>query len=592
MRTLLVLLATAAGLLAQGEYVTLQEWRTLTGDDPRFADPAFDDSSWKPTPFSAGSGELRWLRARVQVPAWWAGQPLAIAIHSLPAAYQVFVDGREVGRSGTLPPEQVREFATAHIAFPVTVGPTVTLAVRLVAPREHVPPRTPGFLSPPVLGLRTTIGQLEQLHTTNRWVEDGILRAVWFLIGLCGIFCLWLYRERPEEVELLWLGLALACNGGARLTVLPVTLAWIPSNSALAFFLFWTPFLGVHFFYCWLLAELLPRWRNAIRVASLPIAFLSVIQGFQPFLSSVVPGACSDDLRTAGFFIQGALAVLAVVTNLQQRRFDFAALGAAILIRIAYANSRTASAYGNFVVAFSMVVILYLRFRRQQRLRAEAERDLEAASRVQMALLGTGAPQSPGFAVETAYYPARQVGGDFYYFAPAANGAMLLVIGDVSGKGLQAAMLVASLIGSLRNEDSQSPAVILSRLNRSLRTQDTPGFVTCCCARFDPGGSITLANAGHLSPYCDGRELALEAALPLGVAEDAGYTEATVTGARLLFLSDGVIEAANSKGELFGFERAAAMSLKPAEEIAAAARAWGQNDDITVVAVSKKYAAS
>mgnify|MGYP002783792020 FL=1 len=113
------------------------------------------------------------------------------------------------------------------------------------------------------------------------------------------------------------------------------------------------------------------------------------------------------------------------------------------------------------------------------------------------------------------------------------------------------------------------------------------GFVTVLCARFAADGSVTVANAGHLAPYVDGREAAVDSGLPRGVALEAAYAETALNGTAFTFVTDGVVEAANAQGELFGFHRTAELSRQPAKEIAEAARAWGQNDDITVVTVRR-----
>jgi serine phosphatase RsbU (regulator of sigma subunit) len=115
-----------------------------------------------------------------------------------------------------------------------------------------------------------------------------------------------------------------------------------------------------------------------------------------------------------------------------------------------------------------------------------------------------------------------------------------------------------------------------------------PCFATCLCARIYPDGSLTIANAGHLSPYRDGRELELPPGLPLGVISDSQYEQATFQlsqGDRLVFLSDGVVEARNQQGELFGFERTQQVSHESARYIAQTARHFGQTDDITVVSL-------
>jgi serine phosphatase RsbU (regulator of sigma subunit) len=101
---------------------------------------------------------------------------------------------------------------------------------------------------------------------------------------------------------------------------------------------------------------------------------------------------------------------------------------------------------------------------------------------------------------------------------------------------------------------------------------------------------LTFANAGHLPPYWNGNEIEMEASLPLGVAPAISYAETTIQlapGDQITILSDGVVEAANSRKELFGFDRTRKLTTKSAAEIAAAAKSWGQNDDITVLTVRR-----
>jgi serine phosphatase RsbU (regulator of sigma subunit) len=233
-----------------------------------------------------------------------------------------------------------------------------------------------------------------------------------------------------------------------------------------------------------------------------------------------------------------------------------------------------------------MIFLLARRMLGLQREKQALDGELEAARQVQELLL-KGAEQAPGFEVEPAYRPARQVGGDFYFTAALPGGELLVVTGDVSGKGLRAAMLVNLVIGALRRERSSAPAEVLAGLNEVLCGQTAGGFVTCCCARFGVNGEVTVANAGHLPPYVDGREWDIESGLPLGVAPGASYAEAVVRGSYFAFVSDGVVEASNAQGDLFGFERTREISGKSAGAIAEAARAWGQNDDITVVTVRR-----
>ena len=220
------------------------------------------------------------------------------------------------------------------------------------------------------------------------------------------------------------------------------------------------------------------------------------------------------------------------------------------------------------------------------------EHEVEAARRIQDVLLQ---PPAIGgeFSVDASTLTAREVGGDFHQTLPRHDGSQALLVGDVSGKGMDAAMVVAMIVGALRREQSSSPAAVLAGLNEMLISRPTGGFVTCCCVRLVPGGHVTIANAGHIPPWLDGLEISLQSELPLGVTHDAHWPETSLQmspGALLTLISDGVPEAANSKRELFGFERAQAISTMPADEVAEAARAWGQNDDITVVIVRRAAA--
>jgi serine phosphatase RsbU (regulator of sigma subunit) len=162
-------------------------------------------------------------------------------------------------------------------------------------------------------------------------------------------------------------------------------------------------------------------------------------------------------------------------------------------------------------------------------------------------------------------------------------------VGDVSGKGLRAAMRVSMILGVLRREPSREPATMLRELNTALLNHGDSGFTTACCIRLAPDGRYTVANAGHISPYVQGQELPTAPALPLGVAPDQTYEilEGRLhPGHKLVLLSDGIPEARTNRGELYGFERLAPLTLKPATEIARTAQGFGQSDDITVLTIS------
>jgi serine phosphatase RsbU (regulator of sigma subunit) len=196
--------------------------------------------------------------------------------------------------------------------------------------------------------------------------------------------------------------------------------------------------------------------------------------------------------------------------------------------------------------------------------------------------------ETPGYEVDSVYNPATEVGGDFFHVEPTPDGGLLVILGDVAGKGLQAAMNVSILMGALRRTSEKSPARILESLNRVLIGSDS--FTTCQVAWFGPDGEVVVANAGHLPPYLNTQEVRLPGGLPLGVINEVKYDEVRLylhPGDRLLMMSDGVVEARQGSGELFGFDRVHNLSNQTAFYIADAAKAFGQEDDITVLTIRR-----
>jgi len=168
---------------------------------------------------------------------------------------------------------------------------------------------------------------------------------------------------------------------------------------------------------------------------------------------------------------------------------------------------------------------------------------------------------------------------------------VLAVIGDVSGKGMPAAMTVSLLVGTVRTlaHYTKSPSEILAAMNVRMLGRTAGGFTTCLVLHVNLEGSFTVANAGHIAPYISGTELNSAPALPLGIMPDQVYqlVKGTMNAQdRIVLLSDGVPEARSQTNELFGFNRLSNLTRLSAEEIANAAQRFGQEDDITVLSLS------
>lgn len=244
----------------------------------------------------------------------------------------------------------------------------------------------------------------------------------------------------------------------------------------------------------------------------------------------------------------------------------------------------------------------------QIRDRTRIEQELRTARAIQHAFLPKEVPSFHGWQFTPYYRPAREVGGDFYDFLPFADGRLGIVIGDVTGKGVPAALVMATTHTMLRSavQVTTSPGEILARVNELLAAEiPTSMFVTCFFALLDPiSGRLCYANAGHELPYRLQQGGAAElwaTGMPLGMMADTRYDEyeaIIAPGDRLVFYSDGLVEAHNSQREMFGFprlrklleERVAAVSLIDvllSELKRFTGEGWEQEDDVTLVTLQR-----
>ena len=198
--------------------------------------------------------------------------------------------------------------------------------------------------------------------------------------------------------------------------------------------------------------------------------------------------------------------------------------------------------------------------------RQSIEQELRVARSIQQASLPKGLPRLGGWEVTTRYQPARQVGGDFYDFLELAEGQLGFVVGDATGHGMPAALVMATARSMLRAvaQASHPPGDVLERVNDPLVNEIPPNmFITCFYAILDPErGNLTYANAGHDLPYVhrsDGGCEELRArGMPLGLMPGMSYEENEIVlepRDNALLYSDGLVEAHDPKGEMFGFPR-------------------------------------
>src|ERR671912_487455 len=206
------------------------------------------------------------------------------------------------------------------------------------------------------------------------------------------------------------------------------------------------------------------------------------------------------------------------------------------------------------------------------------EQELEVARSIQQASLPKEVPELEGWVISPRYQPAREVGGDFYDFHPIPEGRLGLVLGDATGKGVPAALVMSTTCGMLRLAaqalDSSSPGEVLEQVNEALLARIPSNmFVTCFYAILDSkSGRLSYANAGHDLPYVrrgggDAEELRARG-MPLGLMPGMSYEEKEIeldVGEGVFFYSDGLVEAHDPRGEMFGFPRLRALVAEHAE---------------------------
>ena len=244
--------------------------------------------------------------------------------------------------------------------------------------------------------------------------------------------------------------------------------------------------------------------------------------------------------------------------------------------------------------------------------RERIQQELQVAALIQQTLLPKELPAIPGWHVDAFYRPARAVGGDFYDFVPLADGRLGVVIGDVTDKGVPAALVMATCRTMLRSaaQRHDSPSAVLSDVNGALVPEIPPAmFVTCLYAIIDTtAGEIVFANAGHNLPYVRSSEGVIElraTGMPLGLMPDMTYDEQRyrmTPGEVMVLTSDGITEAHSPEGEMYGFARLMnRVARKPSDGDLVAAivteleaftgETAEQEDDITLVVVRRTTSA-
>jgi hypothetical protein len=584
------------------------------GDDSRWAAADLDESGWTPETQYKLTGDMTvlWLRCHTNTNLTGAQQP-AVLIVAFDSTTQGFVNGQPIGGiAGPLAGFASEETFEKEV-FPLPPGlafPVRTIAVRVTRGRFRAASPLFSVIALTSPGDRESLINLAVRTVDSSWGEIPVY-SCFLVIGSAGLFLLGLCLFDHSQKPALWLGIYCCSVSLARVTPLcmwhaPQIPMWVDEivwaacnieSYALVLVIFALVNRRVPRIY-WILPAtavvlnigviaailLPPHW-------ALPLSLFVQVTCFKPMWSIF---AFSGTAPFVAFWpwtkVHGRMRIVAPLCALWGLLEAAFYLGQVIFGRDSWNGPiQTWWSISILIVIVALVGYIFQDQRATADQRAKLGGELTAARQVQRTLMPEELDVAPGIAIRVAFLPASEVGGDFYYCRALKNGVQRLIVGDVSGKGVAAAMTSTLLLGAADRCDDLPPASAMKVLNLALRSSKIGGFTTCLCADVSPDGILRIANAGHLSPYLNGQELSLSNGLPLGIADGLDYPQIRLQlapGDTLTFMSDGVVEARNAKGELFGFERTSHISARPAEEIAEAARKFGQEDDITVMTLT------
>jgi phosphoserine phosphatase RsbU/P len=609
-----------------GDSINLSgDWAFHPGDDSRWSRPDFDDSHWRIISTEQSwqdQGVSRphdffWYRLRVRLPLQHAPLSLLFSYSAFP--YEVYVNGQLVGHYGQLPPHERVDTALVRVfEIPPSSG-DITIAIRFLCWWRWESRYIWGGIVGQrglVLGTTSSINDEYSVWQSERryeWLPNYSVRfvSILFAAGL-----LFLYRTQQGHSEYLWIAAYFASITGWTFvndfqSISPISVHALKYLDVGLMAV--SQVLLLQFVFAFL-RQSTPLWLRIYQLSllGLPLVLAAYFAGLISLSASDVilllfglPYAFGIPVLLLWRYIRGHkeagfLIIPLVLVNLDGILNSLAWLLYELRLRGTDAEfvptfqlgpiPVNIGQIGGLLFVLSIAAVLLDRFHKTNREQERAQAELEAARSIQEVMLPQQIGLTPGFAIEAVYVPAQEVGGDFFRLFSGVDGSLLVVIGDVSGKGVKAAMLVSLILGLLQKivETTREPTRVLDDLNTSLSGRTGGAFATCCCALIMPDGHLSVANAGHLFPYCRGSELEIPGGLPLGVAPETTYDQVDFSlksNDRVVFLSDGVVEARSKSGELFGFKRAGIISSEPADLIAMAAQKFGQEDDITVLSV-------
>ena len=556
--------------LGRGTVALDGAWQFHTGDDRFWAMPEYDDSHWEQIDIGRPWGDqghwaytgFAWYRRHLSFGTAAAGygpspDEVAMFVPHSSSIYEVYWNGLLVSPPQQMPASPADQFSPNGV-FRLGPAQDGVLAIRVwtVPIDSQTTGDNAGLIATPRLGNLEAVTEFKNDADASGQNSGFLVLAQILLYLQLGVLGLIAWSRSRNQKLLLWMVafffaaiLAMVANSPLRPLLFGRSILFFSPVHALEDISLW-----------YLLLYLLDLNRNATLMRwTRVLAWISILSASADNILFMLDWSSRharaflvlDAVFTFGFSVVAVFPLVVVFlalrkrldsarwlvavaallsemydvvqhTAVQGRLYTHLTVGQIMLAPLFTINGAAVTMptlFSTFLVCSLVYAVYRLTVEQRQRQTALQE-EFKSAQELQRVLIPETLPALPGYAITSAYRPAAEVGGDFFQLIPLSGtnsngkpeGAALLVVGDVSGKGLKAAMAVSMIVGALRTlaEITDDPGAILAGMNRRIVGRLTDGFVTCLVLRINAKGECSLANAGHLAPFLNRDEITLE----------------------------------------------------------------------------------
>lgn len=576
MKAIPLLLLAAASAAAQPINLS-GPWKLSLTDQPRRAQPDVDDSGWPTVTLpqrTPRNERIYWLRRTVPAPA--STEPLQVTVGLVSESYEIYVNGVRIGDTGDFGKPEIGFFRPRSFRVPpeaVTSAPALTIALRIWNPGASWGSLTSGLRDGGPYWITTSEHANAEIDAARKGMRLALTPALIVICGQCGIgMCLLLlwFAER-ERRELLFFAVYLCATGLSLILGVGVVFS---GASSFWYRLGFRPLNDIAFLFLCLAGALFLRLRRppwpviaGAAVLSAALTFRTIFYLY-PWLI-LLAWQCVQALRTSArrnlpFALPLLLYALAILNNTLPQSFRI------FPISMGFAGmTLSVTNLIQLLFAGAMLILMLERLSSDRREKQRLASELDAAREIQRSLMPQSAPAIEGYCVGFRSSACYEVGGDYLDIFALPSGEQVMIVADVAGKGLGAALVGTAFRSAFRAAIGAGGASlndVAARIGQQHWNEGPEArrrYVTAIFLKLDPAShSLSVLNAGHNTGFVvqpDGAVRMIEASgPPLGILPGVRYSEETVAfpeGARLLFYTDGLTEVFREGDEEFGPER-------------------------------------